>query len=68
MLGITLQDSDKHERQLMRPDLALRRGSYKNAPRSVDLVSYGQVMCLLSEFGTLYTYNKSFFIFKPRRR
>ena len=44
----------------MRPNLALRRGNYKNAPRSVDLVSYDQVMCLLSELGTLYMYNKPF--------
>ena len=60
ILGITFQDSDKHGRQLMRPNLALQRGNYKNAPRSVDLVSYDQVMCLLSEFGTLYMYNKPF--------
>ncbi len=44
----------------MRPNLALRRGNYKNAPRFVDLVSYDQVMCLLSELGTLYMYNKPF--------
>ena len=62
ILNITLQASDRHGRQLMRPNLALRRGNYKNAPRSVDLASYDRVMCLLSEFGILYMYNEPFYL------